>query len=100
VVELVLLVLGAGAVGAVAWGADKNRQAYGALVPAAAGIVAAVLLWLILMALGLGSEPGIYFLSWLLPLAASIPAAGLTAWFVGRRRTAADLLRLESALRS
>lgn len=99
-VELVLLILGAAAAGAVVWATDKKRRAYGALVPAAAGIVAAVLLWLVLMAFGLGSEPGVYFLSWLLPLAVSLPAAWLTAWFLGRRRSAADLSRLEAALRA
>ncbi|EMY33100.1 hypothetical protein D477_016680 [Arthrobacter crystallopoietes BAB-32] len=99
-VELVLLVLAAASVGAIGWAIDRNRQAYGVMLLPAVGIAASVLLWFVLMAAGLGSEPGIHFLSWLLPMVFSIPAVWLTAWFLGRRRTAADLERLDAALGS
>jgi hypothetical protein len=98
-VVLVLLILAAAAAGAVIWGIDRNRHAYGVLFPAAVAIVTVVLLWLVLMAFGLGSEPGIHFLSWLLPLVLCVPAAALAARIAGLRRMEADRHRLEESLR-
>ena len=97
-VALVLLVLVAAAVGFIAWAVDRRRHAYGVLLLPGIAVAAAVLLWFVLMAAGLGSEPGVHFLSWLLPMAVSLPAAWAGAWWIGRRRVQRDTERLTALL--
>jgi hypothetical protein len=75
-VPLVLLVLVAAAVGLIVWGVDSRRSAYGVLLPSGIAVAAAVLLWFILTAAGLASEPGVHYLSWLLPMAVAVPLRG------------------------
>lgn len=98
-VQFVLIILVAAAVGMSAWGIDNKRHAYGVLLLPASAIVAATILWLILMFAGLGSQPGVDYLSWLLPMVLTVPVAWLTVFLVGRRRVAADVKRLTEALR-
>ncbi|MFD1213825.1 hypothetical protein ACFQ36_17440 [Arthrobacter sp. GCM10027362] len=98
-VEFILVVLAAAAAGFTVWAVDHNRASYGVLLQPAAAVVTAVLLRLVLLFAGLGSRPGPTFLTWLLPIAAAIAAAWAGAWFIGRRRAAADLARLNAILR-
>ena len=97
-VQLVLLVLVAAAAGFIAWAVDGRHQTYGILLLPGIAVAAAVVLWFILMATGLGSEPGVHFLSWLLPMAVSIPAAWTGAWWIGRSRSQRDTERLTALL--
>ncbi|HEX2248232.1 MAG TPA: hypothetical protein VHH13_11855 [Arthrobacter sp.] len=98
-VQFVLIILVGAAVGMSAWAIDTQRHAYGVLLLPASAITAATILWLILMFAGLGSEPGVDYLSWLLPMVLTVPVAWLMVRLVGRRRVAADVERLTEALR-
>jgi hypothetical protein len=40
----------------------------------------------------------VHYLSWLLPMAVSVPAAWAGAWFIGRRRVQRDTERLTALL--
>jgi hypothetical protein len=97
-VPLVLLLLVAAAVGFTAWAVDSRRHAYGVLLLPGIAVAAAVLLWFILMGAGLASEPSVHYLSWLLPMAVSVPAAWAGAWWIGRRRVRRDTERLTALL--
>ncbi|TJY71322.1 hypothetical protein E4J89_03415 [Arthrobacter sp. CAU 1506] len=97
-VPLVLLVLVAAAVGFTVWAVDSRRSAYGVLLPPGIAVASAVLLWFILTAAGLASEPGVHYLSWLLPMAVAVPAAWTGAWLIGRRRVQRDTERLTALL--
>lgn len=97
-VPLVLLVLVAAAVGFTVWAVDSRRSAYGVLLPPGIAVGSAVLLWFILTAAGLASEPGVHYLSWLLPMAVAVPAAWAGAWLIGRRRVQRDTERLTALL--
>lgn len=97
-VPLVLLVLVAAAVGLTVWAVDSRRSAYGVLLPPGIAVASAVLLWFILTAAGLASEPGVHYLSWLLPMVVAVPAAWVGAWLIGRRRVQRDTERLTALL--
>ncbi|MFT4468293.1 hypothetical protein ACMX2H_00140 [Arthrobacter sulfonylureivorans] len=97
-VPLVLLVLVAAAVGFTVWAVDSRRSAYGVLLLPGIAVASAVLLWFILTAAGLSSEPGVHYLSWLLPMAVAVPAASAGAWLIGRRRVQRDTERLTALL--
>lgn len=98
-VEFILVVLAAAAAGFTAWAVDRHRRSYGVLLLPAAAVAAAVLLRTVLLFAGLGGRPGLTFLTWLLPTAAAIAAAWAGAWYIGRRRAAADTARLSAILR-
>jgi hypothetical protein len=98
-VGFILVVLAAATAGFAAWAVDRNRSSYGVLLLPAAAVAAAVLLRTVLLWATRGSQPGLAFLAWLLPIVVAIAAAAAGAWFVGRRRAAADLARLTALLR-
>jgi hypothetical protein len=98
-VEFILVVLAAATAGFTAWAVDRHRGSYGVLLLPAAAVAAEVLLRAILLFAGLGGRPGLAFLAWLLPTAAAIAVAWAGAWYIGRRRSAADTARLSAILR-
>ncbi|MGA7206179.1 MAG: hypothetical protein WBX27_16275 [Specibacter sp.] len=85
-VAVVIVALIAGALGAIAWAVDKYRTTFGALLPAGAAVTAALVVWMITMAAGLGSAPATAWIPWILSIVVGGAAAWATAGFVGRTR--------------
>ncbi|MBP2413598.1 hypothetical protein JOF48_002397 [Arthrobacter stackebrandtii] len=85
-VALVIIALTAGALGAIAWAVDKYRYTFGAVLPAGAAVVAALLVWIITMAAGLDGSSATAWIPWILSMAVGGAAAWATAGFVGRTR--------------
>ncbi|NVM95306.1 hypothetical protein [Arthrobacter wenxiniae] len=85
-VALVIIALVAGGFGAIAWGVDRYRATFGALLPAGAAVVAAEILWMVTMAAGLGGSSATAWIPWILPMAVGGAVAWSVAGFVGRSR--------------
>lgn len=85
-------------VGFFVWIADRRHQRYGVLLLPGVGVGSAVTLWIILQFAGVGYNPDLFWLSWLLPILISFGLTVGTAWWVGRRREKADLQALNNAL--
>lgn len=88
-VAVVIIALAAGALGAVAWAVNRHRTTFGAALPAGAAVAAALLAWIITMALGLNDSAETQWIPWIV----SIVAGGAAAWSVsvlvgGRRHRA------------
>jgi lipopolysaccharide export LptBFGC system permease protein LptF len=97
--ELTLVAAVAAAAGFLWWGLDRHHRSYGVLLVPGIAVAAAVLLWIILVMSGLASQPRIFWLSWLIPMVAGAAAAAIAGLFLGRRRSRADVARLNAALR-
>ena len=97
-VALVIIALTAGAFGAIAWAVDKYRHTFGALLPAGVAVSAALLVWIITMAVGLDNDAGTAWIPWILSMAVGGIAAWATAGFVGRTRHARQLERRNQIL--
>lgn len=85
-VALVIIALTAGAFGAIAWAVDKYRHNFGAVLPAGAAVAAALLVWIITMAVGLDGNPATAWIPWILSMVVGGVVAWATAGFVGRTR--------------
>lgn len=85
-VALVIIALSAGALGAIAWAVDKHRGTFGAALPAGAAVSAALLVWIITMAVGLDNDPATAWIPWIVSILVGGIAAWATAGFVGRSR--------------
>lgn len=97
--ELVLVAAAAAVAGFVVWGLDRRHRSYGVLLIPGTAVAAAMILWIILTAFGLSSQPRIFWLSWLIPVLLGPAAAGTFGWLTGRRRSKADAARLNAVLR-
>lgn len=98
-VDLIVIALISGAIGAIAWASDKRHASYGAFLPAAFAIVGALLTWIITVAIGLGYTSGWTWVPWIGSLVVGGAAAfGLTA-MLGRSRTALDVAERTAILR-
>lgn len=97
--SLVIVVLVTVASGFIVWANDKRHAKYGMLLPAGVATVAGVLAWTICMAAGLGYQPGLTWIPWVLPMVAGAAAAVAVAAFLGRHRSKQDTQRLTAALK-
>lgn len=97
-VALVIVALTAGAFGAIAWAVDKHRATFGAVLPAGAAVVAALLVWIITMAVGLGNSSGTAWIPWIVSMVVGGAVAWATAGFVGRTRHARQVERTTAIL--
>ncbi len=97
-VALVIIALTAGVFGAIAWAVDKHRYTFGAMLPAGAGVVAALLVWIITMAVGLGNNSATAWIPWIASMVAGGAVAWATAGFVGRTRHARQVERTNQIL--
>ena len=97
--SLIVVALVTVAVGFVVWANDKRHAKYGISVPAGVAAAVGLLSWIIVMAAGLGYQPGLTWIPWILPLLLGAAAAVAVARFLGRRRTQHDTARLTAILR-
>ena len=98
--SLIVVALVTVAAGFVVWGNDKRHAKYGIAVPAGVSLAVGMLSWIILVAAGLGYQPGLTWLPWVLPMVLG-PAAALAAvLYLGRTRTSRDTARLTAILRN
>ncbi len=97
-VALVIIALAAGAFGAIAWAVDKHRHTFGSLLPAGAAVLAALLVWIITMAVGLGNSPSTAWIPWIVSMVVGGVVAWATAGFVGRTRHAHQVERTTAIL--
>ncbi|WP_427018723.1 hypothetical protein ACQCSX_09415 [Pseudarthrobacter sp. P1] len=98
-VDLIVIALISGALGAIAWAADKRHTGYGAFLPAAAAVVAALLTWIITVAVGLGYMSGWTWVPWIASLLVGGAAAFALATGLGRSREALDVAERTAILR-
>jgi hypothetical protein len=99
VLSLVIVVLVTAAAGFVVWANDRRHTKYGILVPASTAAAVGMLAWIICIWAGLGYQPGLTWLSWVLPMAAGTAAALAVAVYLGRARARQDTQRLTAALK-
>lgn len=97
-VALTIIALVAGAFGAIAWAVDKHRHTFGAVLPAGAAVAAALLVWIITMAVGLDSSSSTAWIPWIASMMVGGAVAWATAGFVGRTRHAHQIERTNQIL--
>ena len=97
-VALVIIALASAAFGALAWAVSRNRNSFGALLPAGAAVAASLLVWIITMALGLDERSATAWIPWIVSMAAGGATAWATAVVVGRRREAHHIKRTTEIL--
>lgn len=97
-VALVIVALTAGGFGAIAWGVDKYRATFGALLPAGAAVAASLVVWMVTMAVGLNNSPATAWIPWILSMAVGGAVAWAVAGFVGRTRHARQIERTNQIL--
>lgn len=92
-VALVVIALIVGGLGGIAWATDRHHAGYGALLPAGAAVVAAMVLWMATMAFGVGNSPATAWIPWITAIVAGGACAWLVPVLVGRRRHRRHLAR-------
>jgi uncharacterized membrane protein len=97
--SLIVVAMVTAAVGFVVWANDKRHAKYGISVPAGVAVAVGMLSWIIFMAAGLGYQPGLTWIPWILPLLLGAAAAVAVVLYLGRRRTRHDTARLTAILR-
>jgi len=98
-VAVVIITLIAGAAGAIVWATDKRHLSYGALLPAGAAVVTALITWMITVAAGLDSNSSTAWIPWILSILVGTVFAVLAAQLFGRNRHHADLIKATDILR-
>jgi hypothetical protein len=99
-VALIAILIINTSVGFAVWGMDRRRRKYGMLLPPGVAVATGLLLWIILVAFGVSYMPSIFWLAWLLPMAAGTVAAVVTALALARSRTASDNARYTETLQA
>jgi hypothetical protein len=99
VLSLVIVVLVTVAAGFIVWANDKRHAKYGMILPSGVATLVGMLAWIICMAAGLGYQPGLTWVPWILPMVAGTAAAAAVAVFLGRVRSRQDTRRLTAALK-
>lgn len=97
--SLVIVVLVTVAAGFIVWANDKRHAKYGMILPAGVATAVGMLAWVICIWAGLGYQPGLTWIPWILPMAAGTAAAAAVAVFLGRVRSKQDTQRLTAALK-
>ncbi|HSN36854.1 MAG TPA: hypothetical protein VLT34_10930 [Arthrobacter sp.] len=97
--SLIVVALVTVAAGFVVWANDNRHAKYGIAVPAGVSLAVGMLSWIIFIAAGLGYQPGLTWIPWVLPMVFG-PAAALAATlYLGKSRTSRDTARLTAILR-
>jgi len=97
--SLIVVAMVTVAAGFVLWANDKRHAKYGISVPAGVAVAVGMLSWIIFMAAGLGYQPGLTWIPWILPLVIGTGAALAVVVYLGQRRTKHDTARLTAILR-
>jgi len=97
--SLTMVVLVTAAAGFLVWANDRRHAKYGIFLPAALAIVVGVLSWSILIAAGLGYQPGLTWIPWVAPMLLGAAAAVAGVAILGRKRAHHDTERLTAALK-
>ena len=97
--SLVIVLLVTAAAGFIIWANDRRHTKYGILLPAGTAAAVGMLAWIICIWAGLGYQPGLTWLPWVLPMAAGTAAALAVAVYLGRARAKQDTQRLTAALK-
>jgi hypothetical protein len=100
VLSLIVVALVTVAAGFVVWANDKRHAKYGIAVPAGASLTAGMVSWMILISAGLGYQPGLTWIPWVLPMVLGAATAVAAVLYLGRTRTARDTARLTAILRA
>jgi hypothetical protein len=99
VLSLVIVVLVTVAAGFIVWANDRRHAKYGMFLPAGVATAVGMLAWIICKTAGLGYQPGLTWMPWILPMVAGSAAAVAVAGYLGRVRTKRDTQRLTAALK-
>lgn len=97
--SLIVVALVAVAAGFVVWANDKRHAKYGIAVPAGVSLAVAMLSWIVFMAAGLGYQPGLTWIPWVLPMVLGAAASVAAVLYLGKNRTGRDTARLTAILR-
>lgn len=97
--SLVVVVLATIATGFIVWANDKRHGKYGIALPAGVSAAVGTLTWIIFISAGLGYQPGLTWIPWVLPIVLGTAAAVAVVVIFGRKRTAHDTAVLTKALR-
>jgi flagellar basal body-associated protein FliL len=97
--SLIVVAMVTVAVGFVVWANDKRHTKYGISVPAGIATTVGMLSWIICMAAGLGYQPGLTWIPWILPMVLGAAAAVAAVVYLGKARTRQDTERLTAILR-
>ena len=97
--SLVIVVLVTVASGFIVWANDRRHAKYGMFLPAGVATAVGMVAWIICMAVGLGYQPGLTWIPWILPMVAGAAAAVAVAGYLGRVRAKRDTQRLTAALK-
>ena len=97
--SLVIVVLVNVASGFIVWANDRRHAKYGMFLPAGVATAAGMAVWIICMAAGLGYQPGLTWIPWILPMVLGTAAALAAAIYLGKARARYDTARLTAALR-
>ena len=73
--SLIVVALVTVAAGFVVWANDKRHAKYGIAVPAGVSLTVGMLSWIAFMAAGLGYQPGLTWIPWVLPMVLGAAAA-------------------------
>ncbi|GAA1049635.1 hypothetical protein [Arthrobacter russicus] len=98
-VDLVVIALISTGLGIIAWAVDRNHDKYGAILPPAAAVVAAMLTWIITISATLGYLPGWTWVPWIASLLIGAAAAVAVTWLLGRSRKQQDTAQLTAILK-
>ncbi|MEC5179022.1 hypothetical protein [Arthrobacter sp. CG_A4] len=97
--SLIVVAMVTVAAGFVVWANDKRHAKYGISMPAGVALAVGMLSWIILMAAGLGYQPGLTWIPWILPMALGTGAGAAAVLYLGKHRTSQDTARLTAILR-
>ncbi|MEV7604594.1 hypothetical protein AB0N65_04050 [Paenarthrobacter sp. NPDC089322] len=97
--SLVVVVLATIATGFIVWANDKRHGKYGIALPAGVSAAVGTLSWIIFITAGMGYQPGLTWIPWVLPIVLGTAAAVAVVVILGRKRTAHDTAVLTKALR-
>ena len=97
--SLVIVALVTVAAGFVVWANDRRHAKYGIAMPAGVATAVGMLSWIIFMAAGLGYQPGLTWIPWVLPMVLGTGAALAAAVVPGPAARPARHRPLTAALR-
>ena len=97
--SLIVVAMVTVAAGFVVWANDKRHAKYGIAVPAGMSLTVGMLSWIAFMAAGLGYQPGLTWIPWVLPMVLGTAASVAAVLYLGRTRTSRDTARLTAILR-
>lgn len=98
-VDLVVIALISAGFGIIVWAVDRNHDRYGALLPPAVAVIAAMLTWIITISATLGYQPGWTWVPWIASLIVGAAVAAVVAFALGRNRKNHDTNQLTSILK-